>query len=695
MTLTPTQQQFLDNYVRKHSFKGKGKTKRAESFSTLRDEVNKALIRAPSDLPGYNQLIARLKSADTQAEQLKFNRAAEALKLLLKDIRLAVDGYTPPVDPLSRQAADPTELNKLQIRFDGLVNTKSWQGMKNQPGIGSDLKILQVRTGTLLGQDTVSIKEFKQAAALVNEMEVKHKYQLTHLKEIEKRRDQLRKYSSEITSDDSLYPDDALDSMINEANRLEKLPATAWTKTDETAATSAYLDMMLVLSGRDQVKQKDFKSDSKEELVLALRRKEKQKQGGNKDDLESNFKLVVKPSDREIAVEGFKPGGGAPREVLGGVIGDKLQEMLGFNLNVAPTKLVKVDGGTLPDLGNVDKTYNKGEQVTVSVQAFVRNGQTTAEIINEKIKSENRQLTSKGIDTVWAAELIDQKVDKEEIKQMAVFDLISLHCDRHAGNMMLDGDDKLAPIDHGNIMPTKAGLRARYGSLQPKTAVLATTAAADEPMSPEMMESIERLNIDELVTATRESAKSMKEVAPEVDETDLEDGLANVRRSAEFMKFAARRLTIKQIYIAYSSMQDYIFFTDETQKIEGFSKAVEAMLGRVNAEAELLQDYNIDLADYGSFNKAIQPLHQLGWLPTFSNVSVELEAVIQGNAVRLLDVIKNKLASPIKLPEKPADRLAMLGGNAAVARLGHDIEMAVNARARMLELALFVNGRMP
>lgn len=692
MALTPTQQKFLDNYVRKHSIKGKGKTKRSEGFSTIRDQVNKALIAAPSDLPGYDLLIAELKSADSMAELLKFNRAAAAMQLLLNKIKLAVNSYKPPVDPATLQAADPAKVLKIKNRFDTLVKTQTWTSMKTQAGIGSDLKMLQVRAGTLLGQKTVSVKELKQAAAQVDEMEVKHKYQINRLKEIEKRRDQLRKYAKEISSDDTLYPDIALDPLLQEAGRLEKLPGVAWTKTDETAATSAYLDMMLVLSGRDGVQQKDFKAKSKDELVLALRRKEKAKPGG-KGELESNFKVVVKPADREIAVEGFKAGGGAPREVLGGVIGDKLQEMLGFDLNVAPTKLVKVDGGTLPDLGDPGKTYSKGQQVTVSVQAFVRDGQTTADLVDEKLKSQNKQLTFKGEDIVLAAKMIDEAADKNAIKQMAVFDLISLHCDRHAGNMMLESDGKLAPIDHGNVMPTKAGLRARFESLQPDKAVLAATEAADEPLSPEMIESIERLNVDELVAATRDASKAMKDDAPELDEQDLEDGLLNVRRSAEFMKFAARRLTLKQVYMAYAGLQDYIFFTDETQKVEGFSRAVEAMLAKDQAETELLQTHSVDLNDYDSRNAALVPLHNLGWLPSFKNVSIELEGVMLGNAARVLSVIKNNLKSPVKLPDDVKERVALMGGDEAVARLGYDVTLPAARKSRFLELALFVNGR--
>ena len=697
MSLTPQQQKFLDTYVRKHSIKGKGKQKRAEGFSTLREQVNQALASAPPLLPDFQRLVAAMKAADALGDQLKFDRAATAMQQVLADIKAAVKTYRPPVDPGAQRAADPAELAKVRRRHNNVVTDRAWQAQQGRSGIGGDLKILQYRASALLGNDQITAPQLKQAAGLVDEMEVKRKFLLGRAAEIEKRRQQLRKYSRDITGDANLYPNADLEPLIQEAHRLAEMDGRQWTPTDETAATSAYLDMMMVLAERDQVHQKDFKEGT-EAMVMALRRKEKLKPGRTDGALESNFKLVLKPVDREIAVDGFKKGGGAPREAMGGVIGDKLQEMLGLELNVAKTKLVQVDGGSLKtgNAGEEDNGYAKGQKVTASVQAFVRDGKSIEELADEQLEASlGRKGKTKAELNETAGRILDQLASKEDIHQMAVFDLIALHADRHCGNFMIGADRKLVPIDHGNVMPTREGLRGRRVELGPEETVLGNTAAVKEKLAPEMADRLERLNIDELVSTMRRAQQDMVAANPDVDAADLDAGLDNVRRSAEFMKFAARQLTLEQIYRAYSMCQDHIFFSDETQKLQGFAYAVEAMRDGDQIKQRLAVLLGEDPGTESGILALVKRIKALGWLarsPLRGTVAAEF---VTTQALRCVRILDGNLAAPT-LPTDDAALLQALGGDAALARLGYgNKDMGRIDKIMVLEGVLATTGQMP
>lgn len=698
MALTPQQQRFLDSYVRKHAIKGRGKSKRAGGFSALRDQVTEALGSAPPLLPQYPQLLVAMKAADSLGDQLKFARATAAMQQVLADIQAAVKAYRPPADPAAQQVADLAALASLRQRHRAVATDRAWQAQQGRSAIGGDLKIQQNRAGALLDRPQVNAAQLAQAADLVDEMEVKRRFLLRRMQEIDKRRAQLRKYALDITSNPALYPDAGIEPLIQEAQRLADIDTRQWTPVDETAATSAYLDMMLVLAEDGDAHHRNFKANkdgSADVMVMALRRKDKPRPGATDGALAPNFKLIVKPIDREIAVDGFKKGGGAPREVMGGVIGDKLQEMLGLDLNVARTKLVQVDGGGLKT-GNEpggDNGYASGQKITASAQAFVRNGASIEQLAQALLADTGNDNPGPAEKNATAGRILDQQVDKEAIHQMAVFDLIALHADRHCGNFMLDEDRKLVPIDHGNVMPTPAGLRGRAANLGPAMTVLGNTAAVHEMVAPQLAQRLERLNIDELVATLRAAQQDMVAAHPDVDGADLQAGLANVRRSAEFMKFAARQLTLHQIYHAYETCQDFIFFSDETVKLDGFAQAVEAVRGRDAALQRLAVLTGEDMQTHEGLIAVAERLQTLGWLA--SGRAVNYTDFVKAQPRRCLQILEGHLTSPLR-PMDDATLLKALGGQAALVRLGYGAhEGGTSDKAKLLCKVLATTGRMP
>jgi hypothetical protein len=418
-----------------------------------------------------------------------------------------------------------------------------------------------------------------------------------------------------------------------------------WSREDEAKAAELYLQMMLELSELDKTpKPKNLKADSEGELVMQI-----------KND-KGKSKLVVKPISAEIPVAGFTPGGGASREMLANVMADKLQEMLGIELNAPVTKVVSIDGGKIG--------MEPGTMVACSAQAWSKNTRSIQEhvedVFNAKPADQQETVTA-GPEEIAA---VMANVPKAEVQSQAVFDLIALHCDRHPGNFMMGADGKLIPIDHGNVLPTKAGLIGRKQYIGSSHAVLKHSPAAQEKLSPELIERIERLNTKELIDSTKAAQLEMKKATPEADKGDLDEGLANSKRSIEFLKAAASELTLAEIYDAYSDCQHDIFFTDESRKAAGFQRAIAKKLGsEVPAQIELKSLFLDAQKDQTDWAAARAKAEELGWFIGLENA--EFRAWREGNLGRLLRILKEKIKRPaltLKRVPKPSKAEAVFGG---------------------------------
>ncbi|KQP35421.1 hypothetical protein [Pseudorhodoferax sp. Leaf274] len=693
MALSSKQQQFLDNYVRKHSIKGKGKTKRASAFSLVRQQTVELLKAQPWLLPENPAFRTRLDDADALGEQLKFDRASVAMGQLLADLKQAVQNRPQAPDPKKTQAGDPARRLQLRNQRDAIVNANDWTALSTG-GSGGDLKIMRARLTPLLDRDPFTAAQLEEARTVIDELTVKRDFLRQRKAEIDKRILQLNKYALQLQTANQAYPNVAVQQLAQKAQTLAGKAAATWTRADENEATSLYLDMMLALSERDNVDHKNFKEGQGGEIVLAVRRKYKTDNNQQPLPDEANFKMVVKPMTAEIPVDGFKAGGGASREMMGSVMGDKLQEMLGIDLNVAKTRLVKVDGAQIGLQG--------GGQTTASVQAFVKGGISPMDQADQNIRA--RGVTGK----IWTADaakealsILNTNVSDDEIQGKAVFDLIALHADRHMGNFLLDANNKLVPIDHGNILPTREGLRGRRSEMGPPHAILAATDAAQEKLSPEMADRVERLNIDELMAGMKTAHEEMRRVTPDADVGDLDEGLANARRSAEFMKFAARQLTVAQVYACYSKNFEDIFCTEEDDKLAGFTRAVVSQTDDTTARDTLKQR--------GSDEEHRKTVWDLGWMRWGSNNYNPLfvSTMLPNYPERVLEILDKQLAAPaLKAPPGMApcpndvkvdhwNFYWALGGDAAAKRLGLLGEDNIGNRNQVMALRLAVTGKLP
>lgn len=128
MALTPKQQQFLDDYIRKHAVKGKGKRKRADGFAELRQQAVKALAAIPTSVQDRANLDAAMDAADQLGEALKFDRAAAALKQLLRDIAQSAAAHDPTDDIAALRVRVDTALNCRNNLNTNLPNVLKFSG---------------------------------------------------------------------------------------------------------------------------------------------------------------------------------------------------------------------------------------------------------------------------------------------------------------------------------------------------------------------------------------------------------------------------------------------------------------------------------------------------------------------------------------------------------------------------------------
>jgi hypothetical protein len=96
--LTPMQQSFLDNYVRKHSILGKKKTSDANKYVTRKAKVEESLAALPEFSQSRLDLQAKLDEADRTADKGEFKSAHKQLDKVQAAAQKAQADYNPDAD---------------------------------------------------------------------------------------------------------------------------------------------------------------------------------------------------------------------------------------------------------------------------------------------------------------------------------------------------------------------------------------------------------------------------------------------------------------------------------------------------------------------------------------------------------------------------------------------------------------------
>ncbi|MBL8792485.1 MAG: hypothetical protein JNM56_01130, partial [Planctomycetia bacterium] len=310
-------------------------------------------------------------------------------------------------------------------------------------------------------------------------------------------------------------------------------------------------------------------------------------------------KYLFKPIDGvSDLVLGFPSGGEAPREVLGKALGDQLGTVLGMDLGVPETHLVEIDNERLPNSeGEIDRT--KPPLRLGSMQHWDKRGRPLGDRLEED-------------------QGLKDRIPPRECQKMAILDLISLNMDRHSTNFLVeerDGQDpELVPIDHGMILPSRAGLQMRRHRLSGAFTAISRLPGSRQPFTDEMRKKIEEIDEDEVIQTIRAALARMQQRHPEgVEKAQVgEENLRLVRRSIRFLKKAAAAqppLNLSDIYDAYAHDLEKIFDSSEKEMDQQFEQAIEHARRR-SAVRTRCEDLVVGVA--GDDNR--KRLEELGWL---------------------------------------------------------------------------------
>lgn len=363
------------------------------------------------------------------------------------------------------------------------------------------------------------------------------------------------------------------------------------------------------------------------------------------DNTKAQRLFIFKPIDAEDTQTGFENGKSSAREVLGKAIGDGLQNMTGMAFNFPPTFLVPVSNERLPDRdGKVDQK-KKGQERLGSLQQ-----------LSPAKHGEAKDFLALGPE---AAELVSGAA----VQAQAVLDAVMLNCDRHSGNLMVDEDNNgspiLVPIDNGLGVPTKKGLYARQRFLGPPHNVISKFPASDRPFDAESLVRISEIDPNKVAALIKDTVKDMASEGggsrDAVEGVDFDEAAELARRSAEFLKVAAARLTPAELATAYQ-MSTFDILEAEDRDFEDVIKKAIAQRA-----ATVLLDLDVpnDKKDGVHMDHMAKTLKELGWGPGHGEVFDEW---LQKNAALAHRAFENRLPNPV-VAKKKQELLDQLGSD--------------------------------
>ncbi|HWE73533.1 MAG TPA: hypothetical protein VG328_10275 [Stellaceae bacterium] len=299
------------------------------------------------------------------------------------------------------------------------------------------------------------------------------------------------------------------------------------------------------------------------------------------------------------AIAGLPSRGEVAREALAGRAAQLLSKQTGIDIGMPETHVVSVGSDKLPP----DVRPQGGGDLTCSVQEARPNVGAI-----------------KKLGPMAAA-----AVSSDQVAGLAIFDTITLNTDRHSGNVLVDAQNNLIPIDHGasmlepvelkdaedNVLYDSGLARVEKAMAGPHNALL-SLPGAHAPMSGKMLKSLKTLDPDALANQMAKDRNEIASAHPEMKDTVSDHAIAASRRSAMFVKLCAANkppLSPATMQIALGTYAKDLLQPARPDK--DFTKLAKQIIARYVPQQEAIK--NVCTASDGEYAELRAQAEALGW----------------------------------------------------------------------------------
>lgn len=333
---------------------------------------------------------------------------------------------------------------------------------------------------------------------------------------------------------------------------------------------------------------------------------------------------IFKAQDREKThFAGIPENGGVAREVLASKISDAMAGA-GFDIGVCQTHIVAIDGAKL---GGLSPEEGK-ERMTGAVQELAPSKGNWGTLAKSDPNAAQTPL------------------NRRNVSDIAVFDMMFVNLDRHSNNFMLadagNGENKLIPIDHGIGLPDPDGMAlARFRFTGAQNSLTQDEAYPDDLLDEGTRRNLKAMNAKALTDSLRDQQRQTEarnpEIAGKIDPQEFDRMASRV----QFMQVACDLLSANDLRWALG------FYT---RRINATAPDRMAQLAQdIKREIDANKKGYTDYLSFMKNPKSVQDLENLGWLVDISQS--RQEEWIKKNGAFVARVLKARIPSPTALRE--------------------------------------------
>lgn len=350
-------------------------------------------------------------------------------------------------------------------------------------------------------------------------------------------------------------------------------------------------------------------------------------------ETKSNKSFLCKPATIKSKVDGVPDGSEVFREALVSRAAQTFASQTGIDIGMPETHVVKLSPSLLPP----EARPEGNQDLTCSVQEARANS------------GDLKKLGSHGLELL----------KPEQVAGMAVFDAMSLNTDRHSGNLLVDKDNNLIPIDHGAglIEPSATGNQRIVATMAGPHNALLRVPAAHEPMTDKMLKQLKALDPDAFRDALKRDRNTIGKVhdsddpnAAKINASVSDGALESARRSASFVKLAAKNkppLSPAAIQIALGSAA--VELLDPKIDDSTFRKLAQKAIDRAAPHQEVLKQ--ICVSSDGEYIDLCRQVEALGWVTQERHGMANVSAgdLLIKDPLEMIYILQNN----IKVPKPP------------------------------------------